>query len=34
MPTTTTVSAPLDWDRLDDGKYEDETAAVARLLKS
>src|SRR3984957_2844948 len=34
MLTTTTVSAPLDWDRLDDGKYEDETAAVARLLKS
>ncbi|HZZ89077.1 MAG TPA: proline dehydrogenase family protein, partial [Caulobacteraceae bacterium] len=25
--------APIDWDRLDDGKYEDETAAVARLRK-
>src|ERR1700733_10483576 len=35
MPTTTkTLAAPLDWDALDAGKYEDETAAVARLLKA
>src|SRR5277367_639291 len=35
MPTAaTTAVAPLDWDALDDGKYEDETAAVAGLLKT
>ncbi len=35
MPTTaSTVVAPIDWDALDAGKYEDETAAVARLLKA
>jgi RHH-type transcriptional regulator, proline utilization regulon repressor / proline dehydrogenase / delta 1-pyrroline-5-carboxylate dehydrogenase len=33
MPDTPSILAkPLDWDRLDAGKYEDETAAVARLL--
>src|ERR1700722_6484274 len=35
MPTTiTTLAVPIDWDALDVGKYEDETAAVARLLKA
>jgi len=35
MPTAATaVAAPIDWDALDAGKYEDETAAVARLLKT
>src|SRR5580704_19476795 len=35
MPTAAkSLAAPLDWGGLDDGKYEDETAAVARLLKA
>src|SRR5580698_3302348 len=35
MPTAvSTFVAPLDWDALDAGKYEDETAAVSRLLKA
>ncbi len=35
MPAAATaVAAPLDWDRLDAGKYEDEAEAVARLLKA
>ena len=34
MPTAaTTLAAPLDWDALDAGKYADETAVVAQLLK-
>ena len=36
MPAAPTNSPakPLDWDALDAGKYEDEAAAVARLLKT
>ncbi|HEY1753248.1 MAG TPA: L-glutamate gamma-semialdehyde dehydrogenase [Caulobacteraceae bacterium] len=29
-----TLAKPLDWDALDAGKYEDEAAAVARLLQA
>jgi len=33
MPTTAlSPVTPIDWDALDVGKYEDETAAVARVL--
>ena len=27
-----TLAKPLDWDALDAAKYEDEVAAVARLI--
>ncbi|HEY2707849.1 MAG TPA: L-glutamate gamma-semialdehyde dehydrogenase [Caulobacteraceae bacterium] len=35
MPTSAPrLAAPIDWDALDAGKYEDEAAAVARLLET